>query len=76
MKELLIAAAYNAIRAYLGTGVFDRVSQMVRNLIYSSAYTGEQKKELVIAFARGEFETIRTRVIEAIIAVTLLRFDK
>lgn len=69
----LIAAAYNALRLYVGGGVFDRIKAEVEALLSADALSGEMKMAHVIAFTKAEFTTLSTTAIRAVVEVVLLR---
>jgi len=72
MKQVLLAVAFNAIRSYVGSGVFDRIYQLVLDLEVS-LLDGSSRREEVLKFARVELDMIQTHIIDAIISVILLR---
>ena len=69
----LIAAAYHALRLYVGGGVFDRIQAEVEALLSADALSGEMKMAHVIAFTQAEFTTLSTTAIRAVVEVVLLR---
>ena len=75
----LVNTAYLAIRWYIGTDSFDRVSAMVRNLIFADM-PGADKKQAVIDAFWAEVEALRKGpagvLIDGIIFLTRLRFEK
>lgn len=76
MKSFLINTLYNALRWYVSTGVFDRLSALVVDLI-AIDIPGSQKKNQVIEFAANEFGMVKSEfneiIIDAIISVTRLK---
>lgn len=71
-KEVALTAIYNALRWYVGSGVFARVTQMVEEMM-SADFTGAEKREKVVQWAKEEFAFIRGNVVRAIIEVYLLK---
>ena len=69
----LITAAYNALRLYIGGGVFDRIKAEVEALLSADALSGEMKMAHVLAFTQAEFTTLSTTAIRAVVEVVLLR---
>ena len=69
----LIAAAYNALRLYVGGGVFDRIKAEVEALLGADALSGAEKMARVLAFAQAEFRHLSTTAIRAVVEVVLLR---
>ena len=69
----LLAAAYNALRLYIGGGVFDRIQAEVEALLSADALSGEMKMAHVLAFTKAEFTALSTTAIRAVVEVVLLR---
>lgn len=69
----LVAAAYNALRLYIGGGAFDRIRAEVEMLLTADSLTGEQKMARVLAVAKAEFGHLSTVAIRAVVEVVLLR---
>jgi hypothetical protein len=74
----LFNTAFAAFRWWLGTAQFDRVSELVRKLIFSDM-PGTQKKELVIEQFWDEVERLRKApagiLIDGIIFFTRLKYE-
>lgn len=73
MKGLLLAAVYNALRAYAGAGLFDRIVDKVRYLITVPDLTGAAKMKFVLEFAQTELIGLGETLVRAIVEVYLLR---
>lgn len=76
MKDLLLTTAINALRWYVGTGVFTRIASLVA-VLNDEDIPGPEKREKVVEFTRKEYGLIAGAatniVIDAIIAFTRLR---
>lgn len=76
MRDYLINAIYAALRWYVSTGLFDRLSALVMQLS-AVDIPGHKKREQVIAFAESELHMIwgeaNSIVIDAVIAITRLK---
>lgn len=72
MKALLLAAVYSALKAYVGAGLFNRITGKVLELA-TSPLSGQEKIALVIAFAQSEFIGLSTTLIRAVVEVFLLK---
>lgn len=71
-KDAAISAIYGALRWYAGSGVFDRVAEMVEDMM-NADLTGAEKREKVVQWAKDEFAFIRGNLVRAIIEVYLLK---
>lgn len=72
MKALLLATIYSALRAYVGAGLFNRITAKVVELM-TSPLPGQEKMQIVIEFAQSEFLGLSTTLIRAIVEVFLLK---
>ncbi len=72
MKTLLLAAIFNALRLYAGSGLFDRVAACVQSLM-ASDLPGADKMSLVFDFLGSEAQAIGTTLVRAIVEVVLLK---
>lgn len=52
IKTLLLSTLYSALRAYLGSGLYDRIAAEVLFLTGVSDLSGSDKMARVIAFAK------------------------
>jgi hypothetical protein len=83
MSAFLTAAlngAYATFRWWLGTDQFDRISTVVRNLIFSDL-PGEDKKKIVIDTFWDEVERLKKQwstgmILDGIIWLTRARFEQ
>ena len=76
MKSYFLNLAISALRWYIGTGAFDRITGLIRELIETSA-SGDEKRRYVLDFARHEYNFISDSArfsVKAIIELTLLRY--
>lgn len=76
MKGILINTLYTALRWYVSTGIFDRLSALVVQLIHVDI-PGDEKRNQIIEFLKKEFGLVWGEMsgmtIDAIIAVTRLK---
>jgi hypothetical protein len=76
MRVILLNTAYNALRWYVSSGIFNRVAALIIRLITEDV-PGEQKRERVIEFVRHEYGILwggaQTIVIDAVIALVRLK---
>ena len=75
MNSTLITSAFVAIRFAIGSGLFDRVAALVRNLIYSRM-PGDDKKKLVEEFVQKEGAALSGIALDLVIAIVRARFEK
>ena len=75
MKSLLLAAVYNALRAYAGSGVFNRIVAHAAMLMSDNNLSGQEKMATVIAFANQEALNLSSTLIRAIVEVFLLKYQ-
>lgn len=73
MKSLLLAAVYNALKAYVGAGLFNRIVAHAMLLMGDKDLSGQDKMATVIAFANQEALNLSTTLIRAIVEVFLLK---
>ena len=73
MKSLLLSALYSALRAYLGSGVYNRIAGEVMNLMAASGLSGAEKMARVLAFAQREAITASEYLIRAAVELILYR---
>jgi hypothetical protein len=76
MKSLLLAAVYNALRAYAGSGVFNRIVAHAMLLMSDNKMTGQEKMATVIAFANQEALNLSTTLVRAIVEIFLLKYQE
>lgn len=72
MKSLLLSTIYNALRLYVGAGLFERIITKVRT-IAPLDLTGQAKMKLVLEFAQSEIVGIGETLIRAVVEVYLLK---
>ena len=75
MNNAFIAAAYGMIRYAIGSGLFDRVADLVRNLIHADM-PGDEKKGRVIEFVKKEGAALSGIALDLVIAIVRARFEK
>lgn len=75
-KSAFLALAYKALRWYLGSGIFDRVAQLVLLLLNDDSKTGAQKRDTVLTFALAEFSAVSKLAISAAIEIVLLKISE
>ena len=75
MKKLIISTIYMLVRNYIvDSGVFDRVRDLVINLI-NEDIPGDDKKDLVRKAIKKEYNEFSTVLIDTAIQVSLLKYD-
>jgi len=73
MKALLLAAVYNALKAYVGAGLFNRIIAHAQMLMADTQLSGQEKMAAVLAFANQEALNLSATLIRAIVEVFLLK---
>ena len=73
--QAYIAIAFNFIRFAVTSGLFDRVSSVVRNLI-NADMPGEQKKAMVKKFIADNGIDFGGFMLDLVIAITRARFEQ
>ena len=73
MKSLLLSALYSALKAYLGSGVYNRIAGQVMILMSATDMTGAEKMANVLAFAQREAITASEYLIRAAVELILYR---
>lgn len=73
IKDLLLATIYSAIKAYLGSGVYNRIAGEVMNLMAATGLSGSEKMSRVLAFAQREAITASEYLIRAAVELILYR---
>ena len=73
MKSLLLSTLYSALKAYLGSGVYNRIAGEVMNLMAATGLSGSEKMSRVLAFAQREAITASEYLIRAAVELILYR---
>ncbi len=73
IKSLLLSTLYSALRAYLGSGVYDRLAGQVALLMTATDMPGSEKMNNVLAFAQREAVTASQYLIRAAVELILYR---
>ena len=73
MKSLLLSALYSALKAYLGSGVYNRIAGEVMNLMAASGLSGAEKMARVLSFAQREAIMASEYLIRAAVELILYR---
>jgi hypothetical protein len=68
----MVGLIYSFIRWWIGSGIFDRIAQLVIEMM-SSTKTDDEKKQYVVEMAQTEFNTLKGRVIDLIINIVLIK---
>ena len=76
IKTLLHSTLYSALRAYLGSGLYDRIAAEVLFLTGVSDLSGADKMARVIAFAKKEASTVSEYLIRAVVELVLYRANQ
>ncbi len=73
IKSILLSALYSALKAYLGSGVYNRIAGEVANLMAASGLSGAEKMSRVLYVARREAITASEYLIRATVELILYR---
>jgi hypothetical protein len=73
MKSLLLSALYSALRAYLGSGVYNRIAAEVMAQMQYTGLSGAEKMSRVLAFAQREAVMASEYLIRAAVELVLYR---
>ena len=73
MKSLLLSTLYSALKAYLGSGVYNRIAGQVMILMSATDMTGAEKMANVLAFAQREAIAASEYLIRAAVELILMR---
>ncbi len=76
IKTILLSTLYSALRAYLGSGVYDRIVSEVIVMMSRDSLSGSEKMARVLEFARAEAVTASQYLIKAVVELTLYRVSK
>ena len=74
--QAYITIAFNFIRFAVSSGLFDRVSSLVRNLIQADHMTGDEKKAAVKTFLVAHGLEMSGIMLDLVIAITRARFEQ
>ena len=72
-NSLLRSALYSALKAYLGSGVYNRIADEVAMLMSATGLTGSEKMARVLAFAQAETITASGYLIRGAVELILYR---
>lgn len=75
MNAFWVSIIYSAVRALVGSGTFDRLAILVRELIDDNGMTNNEKKDAVKEYIRKEKSTISSIVRDGIIFAVRLRYE-
>ena len=73
MKSIFLSTLYSALKAYLGSGVYNRIAGEVMNLMAASGLSGAEKMSRVLAFAQREAVMASEYLIRAAVELILYR---
>ena len=73
MKSIFLSTLYSALKAYLGSGVYNRIAGEVTNLMAASGLSGAEKMARVLSFAQREAITASEYLIRAAVELILYR---
>ncbi len=76
IKTLLLSTLYSALRAYIGSGVYDRIAAEVVFLTNMDGVSGGEKMARVLEFAKTEAMTASNYLIRAVVELTLYRVSQ
>ena len=63
---------YEFIRWWIGSGIFDRIKELVTKMM-DEELTNEEKRQYVLTTFKSEYANIKTRVIDLIINIVLIQ---
>lgn len=63
---------YEFIRWWIGSGIFDRIKELVTKMM-DEELTNEEKRDYVVTTFKSEYTNIKTRVIDLIINIVLIQ---
>ena len=69
-KTTIVSMIFNFVRWYVGTGVFNRINQLVLEMTDSDR-SSDDKRKYVIESAKAEYDTVRTHVVDLAISTIL-----
>jgi len=72
MQSLLLSTIYNALRLYVGSGLFNRIIAQVI-AVSTSQVSGQEKMAMVLEFAKREAMNLSETLIRAVVEVFLLK---
>lgn len=73
IKTLLLSTLYSALKAYLGSGVYNRLTLEVLGLMGAVGLSGAEKMQRVLAFAEREAIAASEYLIRAAVELILMR---
>ncbi len=73
IKTLLLSTLYSALRAYIGSGLYDRIAALVVALMAADGKTGAEKMAQVLEFTKHEATSISEYLIRAVVELVLYR---
>lgn len=73
MKSIFLSTLYSALKAYLGSGVYNRIAGQVMILMSATDMTGAEKMANVLAFAQREAIAASEYLIRAAVELILMR---
>ena len=76
IKTILLSTLYSALRAYLGSGVYDRIVSEVTIMMSQDSLSGSEKMARVLEFAQAEAVTASQYLIKAVVELTLYRVSQ
>lgn len=76
IKTLLLSTLYSALRAYIGSGLYDRIAAEVLFLTGVSDLSGSDKMVRVIAFVKKEAYSMSEYLIRAVVELVLYRANQ
>lgn len=74
IKTLLLTTLYSALRAYIGSGVYDRIATLVIALTTDTKLSGSEKMAKVLAFAQAEAFAVSEYLVRAAVELVLYRY--
>lgn len=75
MNSFWIAIIYNAVRALVGSGLFDRAALLIRELS-DTDIPGEEKKESLLAYLAQERANLSGVIVDGLIFAVRLKHGR
>jgi len=73
IKTLLLSTLYSALRAYIGSGAYDRIASLVMMLMTHTELSGSEKMARVLELAQREAIALSEYLIRAVVELVLFR---
>ncbi len=68
----MVPVIYSFIRWWIGSGIFDRIQDVVMEMM-SSDLTNDEKRTYVITKILAEYDLLKVRVVDLVISIVLVK---